>query len=153
MLSPRRRWRSRARAEGGVRGRGHAAGAAHGQLRRQLAHPGSRHRNGARRRAGRRSSTAPAVGVAPEWMSEKAIAIGCYFVASGIDVILGHGFHINGSPNVQKFLNDETRQLFGASFHVCDNAEKAAALIVKILDDERRDRLGRIRKPKESYMI
>ncbi len=32
----------------------------------------------------------PAVGVAPEWMSEKAVAIGCYFVASGIDVVLGH---------------------------------------------------------------
>ena len=39
-------------------------------------------------------SEVPAVGVAPEWMSEKAIAIGCYFVASGVDVILGHPFHI-----------------------------------------------------------
>ena len=34
-------------------------------------------------------SQIPAVGVAPEWMSEKAITIGCYFVASGINVILG----------------------------------------------------------------
>ena len=33
-------------------------------------------------------SQIPAVGVAPEWMSEKAITIGCYFVASGINVIL-----------------------------------------------------------------
>ena len=41
-------------------------------------------------------SDVPAVGVAPEWMSEKAIAIGCYFVASGVDVILGHPFHIGG---------------------------------------------------------
>ena len=38
-------------------------------------------------------SDMPAVGVAPEWMSEKAVAIGCYFVASGIDVVLGHPFH------------------------------------------------------------
>ncbi|HUH65523.1 MAG TPA: anaerobic carbon-monoxide dehydrogenase catalytic subunit, partial [Syntrophales bacterium] len=47
-------------------------------------------------------SQIPAVGVAPEWMSEKAVAIACYFVASGIDVILGHPFHIGGSENVQR---------------------------------------------------
>ena len=35
-------------------------------------------------------SKIPAVGVAPEWMSEKAVAIACYFVASGVDVVLGH---------------------------------------------------------------
>ena len=52
-------------------------------------------------------SDVPAVGVAPEWMSEKAIAIGCYFVASGVDVILGHPFHIGGSENVTRFLNDD----------------------------------------------
>ncbi|MBF0246419.1 MAG: anaerobic carbon-monoxide dehydrogenase catalytic subunit, partial [Planctomycetes bacterium] len=38
----------------------------------------------------------PAVGVAPEWMSEKAVAIGCYFVASGVDVVLGQPFSISG---------------------------------------------------------
>ena len=71
-------------------------------------------------------SEVPAVGVAPEWMSEKAIAIGCYFVASGVDVILGHPFHIGGSENVTRFLNDETQELFGASFHVCPDAKEAA---------------------------
>ena len=58
-------------------------------------------------------SAVPAVGVAPEWMSEKAVTIGCYFVASGVDVILGHPFHIGGSENVTKFLNEGTRELFG----------------------------------------
>src|SRR5512147_386515 len=33
-------------------------------------------------------SQLPAIGAAPEWMSEKAVAIGTYFVASGIDVVL-----------------------------------------------------------------
>ena len=83
----------------------------------------------------------PVVGVAPEWMSEKAIAIGCYFVASGVDVILGHGFHIGGSHNVQHFLNEETKQLFGASFHVCGDPAEAAELVLRILD-ERREKLG-----------
>jgi len=83
----------------------------------------------------------PAVGVAPEWMSEKAISIGCYFVASGVDVILGHPFRIGGSENVTKFLNEETQKLFGASFHVCLDAEAAAARIMEILD-RKREKLG-----------
>jgi carbon-monoxide dehydrogenase catalytic subunit len=86
-------------------------------------------------------SLVPAVGVAPEWMSEKAVAIGSYFVASGIDVILGHPFHISGSEKVTRFLNEEVRQLFGASFHVCPDPEQAATTILDILQ-QRRERLG-----------
>ncbi len=86
-------------------------------------------------------SQIPAVGIAPEWMSEKAVAIGCYFVASGIDVILGHPFHIGGSEKVTRFLNKEARTLFGASFHVCEEPEKAADAVVKIIDNAR-ERLG-----------
>ena len=83
----------------------------------------------------------PAVGVAPEWMSEKAIAIGCYFVASGVDVILGHPFYISGSENVTKYLNEDARELFGASFHVCDTADAAAASCIELLD-AKREKLG-----------
>ncbi|MDQ5985776.1 MAG: Carbon monoxide dehydrogenase [Syntrophus sp. SKADARSKE-3] len=87
----------------------------------------------------------PAVGVAPEWMSEKAVAIACYFVASGIDVVLGHPFHIGGSDAVTRFLTDETKDLFNAAFHVCDDPVRAAALVIDLLD-ERRKRLGIDRK-------
>ncbi|HEX9975315.1 MAG TPA: carbon monoxide dehydrogenase, partial [bacterium] len=86
-------------------------------------------------------SQIPAVGVAPEWMSEKAVAIGCYFVASGIDVILGHPFHINGSENVTKFLNEETKDIFGGSFHVCEDPLEAANKIMVLLNESRK-RLG-----------
>jgi carbon-monoxide dehydrogenase catalytic subunit len=86
-------------------------------------------------------SSIPAVGVAPEWMSEKAIAIGCYFVASGIDVILGHPFYVSGAPNVQKFLHEDTQELFGASFHLCEDLEKAVETIMAILN-RRRENLG-----------
>jgi carbon-monoxide dehydrogenase catalytic subunit len=90
-------------------------------------------------------SQLPIVGVAPEWMSEKAIAIACYFVASGIDVILGHPFHISGSENVSRFLNEEARELFGASFHVCETPEAAAAKIMELLQASR-EKLGINRK-------
>ncbi|MCL2159464.1 MAG: anaerobic carbon-monoxide dehydrogenase catalytic subunit, partial [Oscillospiraceae bacterium] len=42
-------------------------------------------------------SMLPAVGVAPEWMSEKAIAIGSYFVATGINVVLGNPLYVSGN--------------------------------------------------------
>ena len=82
-------------------------------------------------------SQLPAVGIAPEWMSEKAVAIACYFVASGIDVILGRPFRTSGSENVNRFLSQETRALFGASFHVCENARKAFDETMDLLNEAR----------------
>lgn len=96
-------------------------------------------------------SMVPAVGIAPEWMSEKAVAIGCYFVASGIDVILGHPFHIGGAPNVKKFMNEETKSIFGASFHDCRDADSAFDKIMEILD-ARREKLG-INKKAERKLL
>lgn len=49
-------------------------------------------------------SDLPAVGIAPEWMSEKALAIGCYFVASGAYVIFGVGSPISASKKVEEIL-------------------------------------------------
>ena len=86
-------------------------------------------------------SQLPAVGVAPEWMSQKAVAIGTYFVASGVDVILGHPFYIEGSENVTKLLNEDTKDIFGGSFHVCETASLAFTKIMAILDDAR-EKLG-----------
>ena len=78
-------------------------------------------------------ATLPAVGVAPEWMSEKAIAIGCYFVASGVDVILGNPFYVSGSENVNKFLHNDVKEDFGASFHLIEDPVEAADRIVEII--------------------
>jgi len=85
-------------------------------------------------------------------MSEKAIAIGCYFVASGVDVILGHPFHIGGSEKVTRFLNEETRDLFGASFQVCTDAEAAFTAIMEKID-HRREKLGINRKAERKLTI
>ena len=96
-------------------------------------------------------SDLPVVGVSPEWMSEKAIAISCYFVASGIDVILGNPFYISGSQNVSQFLNQETRDVFGASFHVQEDPHAAAITILQIIN-ERREKLGINRKAERKLM-
>jgi carbon-monoxide dehydrogenase catalytic subunit len=96
-------------------------------------------------------SDIPAVGVAPEWMSEKAITIGCYFVASGVDVVLGHPFHIEGSEKVTGFLNEGAREIYGASFHVEADPIEAAAKVLELID-ERRERLGNNRKTERKFM-
>lgn len=83
----------------------------------------------------------PAVGVAPEWMSEKAVAIGTYFVASGIDVVLGNPFYISGSPKVTDYLYNSSKEDFGASFHLCEDPMQAVEKIMALLT-ESRDKLG-----------
>ena len=93
----------------------------------------------------------PAVGVAPEWMSEKAITIGCYFVASGVDVILGLPFHTSGSDNVQKYLHEEARQLFGGAFYDIPDPMQALDKILELIE-EAREKLG-INKKAERKMF
>ena len=83
----------------------------------------------------------PAVGVCPELMSEKAVSISCYCVATGIDVFIGHPFHITGSENVYKFLTEDVKEMFNAAMHFEENPVEAANKIVAVLD-EKRDKLG-----------
>ena len=90
-------------------------------------------------------SELPAIGIAPEWMSEKAVAIGHYFVASGVDVILGRPFHTAGSEAVTSFLCQEVEGLTGAKFHYIDNAKQAAEAVVAHIE-KKRDALGINRK-------
>lgn len=51
-------------------------------------------------------SDLPVVGVAPEWMSEKALSIGTYFVASGVYTIFGVDSPVKGSPEVARLISE-----------------------------------------------
>lgn len=53
-------------------------------------------------------SQIPLVGCAPEWMSEKAVSIGNYVVATGIDTYLGVDPYSKGSTEVTELLQGET---------------------------------------------
>ena len=48
----------------------------------------------------------PAVGMAPEWMSEKALAIAGYCVGSGAYVIMGTTNPVKGSQEVQRLISE-----------------------------------------------
>ena len=51
-------------------------------------------------------SDLPAVGICPEWMSEKALAIGTYFVASGAYVLFGVHSPVAASSEVQRIMTE-----------------------------------------------
>ena len=53
-------------------------------------------------------SQVPVVGCAPEWMSEKAVSIGNYVVATGIETFLGVDPYSKGSSEVTELLQGET---------------------------------------------
>ena len=52
-------------------------------------------------------SQVPVVGCAPEWMSEKAVSIGNYVVATGIETFLGVDPYSKGSDEVTRLLQGE----------------------------------------------
>jgi carbon-monoxide dehydrogenase catalytic subunit len=86
-------------------------------------------------------SDLPAAGAAPEWMSEKAISIGQYFVASGVYTVFGVTFPTLGAPRLTKYLFDGiATQLGGKWDFEVDPIEAANKMIRHI--DERRAALG-----------
>ena len=79
----------------------------------------------------------PLAGSAPEWYSEKAVSIGAYVVASGIYTVLGTAPPIFGSPNVVKLLTEGLEDVFGATFAVEPDPDRAAALIRRHIERKR----------------
>ena len=79
----------------------------------------------------------PLAGAAPEWYSEKALAIGTYVVASGIYTVLGVQPPVFGSPNVVNLLAGGLDGVVGASFAVEPDPEKAAVLIRRHIEKKR----------------
>ncbi|MHC1709284.1 MAG: anaerobic carbon-monoxide dehydrogenase catalytic subunit [Methanomassiliicoccales archaeon] len=89
--------------------------------------------------AGVRIDQLPLAGAAPEWYSPKAVAIGCYFVGSGISVSLGVMPKISGSPNVIQLLTDDIQGAVKAKFWVEPDPKKAAAILFDHIESKRAD--------------
>ncbi len=79
----------------------------------------------------------PAVGIAPEWMSEKAIAIGCYFAASGVPVIFGGNSPVEASKEVTRIMTEVWMERFKGAFHFEPDPEKILALALDYIDKAR----------------
>ncbi|NQU09177.1 anaerobic carbon-monoxide dehydrogenase catalytic subunit [bacterium] len=83
-------------------------------------------------------SDLPVAGAAPEWMSEKAVAIGFYFVASGVFTVIGHPLPIMGSQNLHKYLTEEVEQETGGKWAFEADAAAAAHLMIRHIDKKRK---------------
>lgn len=83
-------------------------------------------------------SDLPVAGAAPEWMSEKAISIGHYFVSSGVYTVFGVGMPIMGSENVTNFLFNELEDIVGGKWDLELDPSKMAAKIVDHINKKRK---------------
>lgn len=93
----------------------------------------------------------PVAGAAPEWMSEKAICIGQYFVASGVFTVFGVKFPIVEETKFHKHLFQGLEEEgMGKWGYTADPYEMARMMIAHI--DKKRKQLG-IDKARERVLM
>ncbi len=96
-------------------------------------------------------SQVPAAGCAPEWMSEKAISIGQYCVASGFYVVFGRTFPTTGSKVLTDYLFREIEALYGGMWAVEEDPTEMAQMMIRHID-KKREALG-IQEKKERVLF
>ncbi len=87
----------------------------------------------------------PAVGLAPEWMSEKALSIGTYCVASGAYVIFGGSSPVGGMPDrvsesdiVLRYIGSEGwEKLYGGKLEFIPDPDEMIRLTLEHIDKKR----------------
>jgi carbon-monoxide dehydrogenase catalytic subunit len=83
-------------------------------------------------------SDLPAAGAAPEWMSEKAIAIGQYFVASGVYTVFGVTYPTTGSEILTDYLFKGIEEELGGKWDFEMDPELAAKKMIAHIDLKRK---------------
>jgi carbon-monoxide dehydrogenase catalytic subunit len=88
----------------------------------------------------------PAVGLAPEWMSEKALSIGTYCVASGAYVIFGGSSPISGMPDrvadsdiVLRYISEGWEKLYGGRMEFIADPDEMIRKTLEHIDRKRAD--------------
>jgi len=92
----------------------------------------------------------PVAGSAPEWMSEKAISIGHYFVASGVYTVFSN-LPITGAPVFSDYICKEFEDLYGGMWGTEQDPIKHAHLMIAHIDKKRKE-LG-IDKARDRVMM
>jgi carbon-monoxide dehydrogenase catalytic subunit len=83
-------------------------------------------------------SDLPVAGAAPEWMSEKAISIGQYFVASGVYTVFGVTWPTTGSKDVTDYLFKDMEEMYGGMWDFEPDPVRAAHLMIAHIDKKRK---------------
>jgi carbon-monoxide dehydrogenase catalytic subunit len=86
----------------------------------------------------------PAVGIAPEWMSEKALSIATYCVASGVYVIMGgtnpvegRGEKVPESVLVADYMSSGWEELYGGKLEFLTDADEIITRTLAHIDAKR----------------
>ncbi len=82
-------------------------------------------------------SELPVVGCAPEWMSEKAVSIGNYVVATGVDTFLGVDPYTSGSDQVDGLLQHGLRDWVEASYTIEKDIDKLVDRMIERIEEKR----------------
>ena len=93
----------------------------------------------------------PLAGSAPEWMSEKAISIGHYFVASGVYTVFGLHLPTSGAPVFHDYISKEMEKLYGGRWDLEADPIKHAHMMIAHIDKKRQE-LG-IDKARERVLM
>ena len=83
-------------------------------------------------------SDLPAAGAAPEWMSEKAISIGQYFVASGVYTVFGVTWPTSGSKELTKHLFEDMEKIYGGRWDFATDPKEMARKMIEHIDKKRK---------------
>jgi carbon-monoxide dehydrogenase catalytic subunit len=96
-------------------------------------------------------SELPVAGAAPEWMSEKAVSIGMYFVSSGVFTVIAEPLPVLGAPNLTRYLTDEIEKDVGGKWAFERDPIKAAHLMIEHIE-KKRDAIGiNVEKERKLY--
>ena len=87
--------------------------------------------------SGLKISQLPVVGCAPEWMSEKAVSIGNYVVATGIDTFLGVDPYVSGSSEMGEWLTNGVRDWVEAAYTVETDIDKLCDKMIERIEEKR----------------
>jgi len=80
----------------------------------------------------------PAAGCAPEYMSEKALCIGQYFVASGVYTVFGVSFPIVEGTKFHKHLFEELEEQGLGKWGFAEDPHEMARLMIAHIDKKRK---------------
>ena len=83
-------------------------------------------------------SSLPLAGTAPLWMSEKAVAIGQYFVSSGAYVIF-QSLPLTGAKKFAKFMTEEMDEIYGGRWDIEEDPLKLARKMIERIDLKRKE--------------
>lgn len=83
-------------------------------------------------------SDLPVAGAAPEWMSEKALSIGQYFVGSGVFTVFGVNWPTTGSKEVTDFLFKDYEAIYGGRWAFEADPIQMAKLMIDHIDKKRK---------------